>query len=127
MLLPSCIANAGAASIRSTAAAAAADAHGRRITMVTHRVQNRDCTDSGTRDQCSSAERRATARPNMDSTAGVKVVEVSTAIATARIAPVAIERNTGVLMRYSPVSEAITVSPESTTARPDVAIAASAA
>ncbi len=98
-LLPSVIEKAGAASISSTAVAAAADAHGRRITAPTQRVQNRDCADSGRRDQCNSGDRRAAARPNRDSNAGVSVIEVRTATVTARIAPVAIDRSTGVSIR----------------------------
>jgi len=44
-------------------------------------------------------DRFAAALPNVASTAGVRVVEVSTATATARIAPVAIDFSTGVLIR----------------------------
>ena len=99
MLLPSVIENAGAASSSRNVAAASADAQGRRITVPTQRVQNRDWVDSGRRDQCSSGERLAAARPKVASTAGVSVVDVSTATATARIAPVAIDFNTGVLIR----------------------------
>ena len=86
------------ASSRSTVAANA-DSHGRRITKPVHLVQNRDCVVSGRRDQCSSQDRFAAAWPNVASTAGVSVVEVSTATATARIAPVAIDTSTGVLIR----------------------------
>ena len=99
-LLPSVMANAGAASVSSrTAVAPSADSHGRRITQPTQRVQNRDCVVSGRREKCSHDERLAAALPKVASTAGVSVVEVSTATATARIAPVAIEASTGVLIR----------------------------
>ena len=98
-LLPSTIENAGAARISRTAVAARAETHGRRITAPTQRVQNRDWAVSGRRDQCSSRERLAAARPKVASTAGIRVAEVSTATATARIAPVAIDRSTGVLIR----------------------------
>ena len=97
MLLPSTMPNAGAAA-RAEAVADNADTHGRRITVPTQRVQNRDWVDSGRRDQF-SADRRAAARPNSDSSAGIRVAEVSTANATARIAPVAIDRSTGVPIR----------------------------
>ena len=127
MLLPSTIENAGAARASNSAAAASADTHGRRITRPVQRDQNRDWVASGRRDQCRYDDRFAAARPNAASTAGVNVVEVSTAMATARMAPVAIDCSTGVLIRYRPVTEAITVIPDSTTARPEVAIAASAA
>ena len=99
MLLPSSIEKAGAAMISRNVVAATADTHGRRITAPTQRVQNRDLVASGRRDQFSSGDRRAAARPKTDSTDGVRVVEVSTANATARIAPVAIDRNTGVPIR----------------------------
>ena len=99
MLLPSSIENVGAATSSRTAVAVSADAHGRRITMPTQRVQNRDSVDSDRRDHCSSADRRATARPKVPNTAGVNVIEVSTENATATIAPVAIDRSTGVSIR----------------------------
>ncbi len=83
----------------SSADAASADNHGRRITHPVHRVQNRDWVVSGLRDQCRYDDRLAAARPNVASTAGVSVVDVSTATATARIAPVAIDCSTGVLIR----------------------------
>ena len=127
MLLPSVIENAGAASVSSSAAAARADAQGRRITQPVHRVQNLDWVASTRRPQCRYDDRLAARRPKVASTAGVSVVDVSTATATARIAPVAIDCSTGVLIRYSPVTDAMTVNPDSTTAKPDVAIAASAA
>ena len=111
----------------STAEAAAAEIHGRRITHPTQRVQNRDWVLSGWRDQCSSADRLAADRPNVASAAGVRVAAVSIATATARIAPVAIDCRAGVLITYIAVSEATTVIPDSTTASPDVAIAASTA
>ena len=99
MLLPSTIENAGAASANNNADAPSADNHGRRITHPVHRVQNRDCVVSGLRDQCRYDDRLAADRPNVASTAGVSVVDVSTATATARIAPVAIDCSTGVLIR----------------------------
>ena len=99
MLLPSTIENAGAAISNRTSVAAIAESHGLRMTSLTQRVQNRDCVASARRDHCSNGERLATDRPKVASTAGVSVVDVNTAIATARIAPVAIERSTGVLIR----------------------------
>ena len=99
MLLPSTIEKAGAASTSSSAAAPSAAIHGRRITQPVQRVQNRDWVASGLRDQCRYDDRLAAARPNVASTAGVSVVDASTATATARIAPVAIDTSTGVSMR----------------------------
>ncbi len=85
--------------VMSTADATNADAHGRRITQPIQRVQNRDWVVSGRRDQCSAADLFAAARPNVASTAGVIVVEVSIATATARIAPVAIDARAGVWIK----------------------------
>ena len=99
MLLPSTIENAGAAITSRTAVADNADSHGRRMTSPTQRVQNRDWVVSARRDQCSNDERLAAALPKVASTAGISVADVSTATATARIAPVAIDRSTGVLIR----------------------------
>lgn len=93
--MPITIDSAGPAITSSTVAAAAADAQGRRITQPIHWLQNRDWVVSGRRDQCSAADRLAADRPNVASTAGVIVVDVSIATATARIAPVAIDVNAG--------------------------------
>src|SRR4029079_14095690 len=105
MLLPSTIENAGTASVNSRADATSADNHGRRIPQPAHRLQNRDLVASPRRDKCRYADRFAAALPNVASTAGVRVVEVSTATATARIAPVAIDFSTGGLFRWMPVPD----------------------
>ena len=97
--MPSTIEAAGTAMTSNTAEAAAAEIHGRRITDPTQRVQNRDWVVSGRRDQCSSADLLAAARPNVASAAGVRVADVSIATATARIAPVAIDFSAGVLIK----------------------------
>ena len=99
MLFPSTIENAGTANVSSSTDAPSAATHGRRITQPVQRVQNRDCVVSGRRDQCRYDDRLAAAFPNVARTAGVSVVDVSTASATARIAPVAIDTNTGVWIR----------------------------
>ena len=54
---------------------------------------------SGRRDQCSRADLLAADRPNVANAAGVRVVDVSIATATAMIAPVAIDFSAGVLIR----------------------------
>ena len=97
--MPNTIDSAGTAIASSTADAVSADAHGRRITAPIQCVQNRDWVVSGRRDQCSAADRLAADRPNVASTAGVMVVDVSIATATARIAPVAIDASAGVSIR----------------------------
>ena len=98
-LLPNTIDSAGTAIASSTADAVSADAHGRRITPPIQCVQNRDCVVSGRRDKCNAADRLAADRPNVASTAGVMVVAVSIATATARIAPVAMDASAGVSIR----------------------------
>ncbi len=99
MLFDSVIASVGAASVSSTSEAPSADAQGRRITQAIQRVQNGDWVDSGRRDQCRNRDRLAAARPNVANTAGMSVIDVSTATATVRTAPVAIDRKTGVSIR----------------------------
>src|ERR1044071_3611348 len=79
MLLPRTIENAGAASTSNSADAPSAAIQGRRITQPVQRVQNRDCVVSGRRDQCRYDERLAAALPKVARTAGVSVVDVSTA------------------------------------------------
>ncbi len=98
MLFPSTIENAGAASASRNAVAASAESHGRFITERTQRVQNRDSVVSKRRDHRSSDERLAAERPKVAKHRRCQVVDVSTATATARIAPVAIDDSTGVLM-----------------------------
>src|SRR4051794_7618789 len=98
MLLGRGIDSMGTGSASSSTEAPSADSQGLRITMVIQRLQNGDCDDSGRRDQCSSRDRLAAARPNVASTAGINVVDVSTATATVTTAPVAIDCSTGVLM-----------------------------
>src|SRR6201997_2620639 len=100
MLLDRVIDSAGAARVSSSTAAPSADAHGLRITQPIQRLQNGDWVDSGRRDQCSIRDRLAAVRPNIANTAGTSVTDVSTATATVSTAPVAIDRNTGVLIRY---------------------------
>jgi hypothetical protein len=97
--LPNTIDSAGTAIASRTADAVSADAHGRRITPPIQCVQKRDCVVSGRRDKCNAADLLAADRPNVASTAGVMVVAVSIATATARIAPVAMDASAGVSIR----------------------------
>ena len=57
---------------------------------------------------------------------GSSVARASIATATTRIAPIAIERSAVVSMRNSPASDAMTVRPLKSTARPEVASAVAA-
>ena len=68
-----------------------------------------------------------TRSPSFDRTAGSTVSDPTIAIATTRIVPVANERKVGAPARYMPPMAIITVKPETSTARPDVAAAASSA
>src|SRR6202022_4157129 len=99
MLFDSVIASAGAASVSSSSDAPSADTQGLRITQAIQRVQNGDWVHSGRRDQCSNRDRLAAARPNVANIAGMSVIDGSTATATVRTAPAAIDRKTGVLIR----------------------------
>ena len=65
--------------------------------------------------------------PSTAISAGSSVTAANTAIATTTIAPTAIERTTVASIRNSPASATITVTPEKTTAMPEVRIAASRA
>jgi hypothetical protein len=69
----------------------------------------------------------STLSPSFDSSAGSTVSDPSTATATTTIVPSANELNVGSPVRNIPAIAIITVSPEMSTARPDVAAAASTA
>ena len=71
--------------------------------------------------------RPSTRAPTFDSTAGSTVSEPSIATATTTIVPVANDVNVAAPARYIPAIAIITVIPETSTARPDVAAAASIA
>jgi hypothetical protein len=70
---------------------------------------------------------RSTRGPSLDSSAGSTVTDAISATPTTRIEPVAIAVNVGTPATYMPPMAIITVSPEMSTARPDVAAAASRA
>ena len=66
----------------------------------------------------------STRSPSHDRIAGSTVSEPTSATATTRMVPVANDWNVGVPARYIPAMAIITVKPETSTARPDVAAAA---
>ena len=66
----------------------------------------------------------STRSPSFDSTAGSTVNEPSTAIATTMIVPVANDMKVALPVTYMPAIAMITVTPETSTARPDVDAAA---
>ena len=69
----------------------------------------------------------STLSPSFDSTAGRTVTEPSMATATTSIVPTANEAKTALPARNMPAMAIITVTPETSTARPDVAAANSSA
>ena len=69
----------------------------------------------------------STRSPSHASIAGSTVSDPMTAIATTMIVPVANDSNVGAPARYIPAIAIITVRPETSTARPDVAAAAASA
>ena len=70
---------------------------------------------------------RSTRSPSFDMTAGRTVSDPTIATATTVIVPVANDVNVGAPARYMPAMAVITVNPDTSTARPDVAAAASRA
>ena len=69
----------------------------------------------------------STLSPHIDSSAGSTVSDPSIATATTAIVPVANEVNVAAPPKYMPAIAIMTVTPEMSTARPDVAAAASIA
>ena len=69
----------------------------------------------------------STLSPHIDSSAGSTVSDPSIATATTMIVPVANEMNVAAPPRYMPAMAIMTVMPEISTARPEVAAAASIA
>ena len=118
--------NTGMASTTSTAPAAIADTSGRLSTRsISHdHTRGSPVRFSGFR---KGTRPLFTRSPSLDRTAGRTVSEPSIAIATTMIVPVANDTNVAAPPRYMPAIAAITVMPETRTARPDVAAAASSA
>ena len=116
----------GTASTTSTAPAAITEVSGRASTRLrTHdHTRGSPVRRSGLRNGIRPLLTRS---PSFESTAGSTVSEPSTAIATTRIVPVANEMNVGAPPKYMPAIAAITVKPDTSTARPEVAAAASSA
>ena len=122
-----CIPSAGIASATRTPALSSADSAGRRSTRSTIRDQ---IPFAGSLDfgRVSSGSRPFSTRsPSADRTAGSTVSDPSTETATTRMVPVASDEKVGEPPRYMPPIAIITVTPETSTARPDVAAAASIA
>ena len=118
--------NKGVASTTSTAPAATIATSGRRSTRSSTHPQaraspvRRSGAKNGTRPLF-------TLSPSFDRIAGSTVSEPITAIATTRMVPVANDMKVAAPPKYMPAIAAITVIPDTSTARPEVAEAASRA
>ena len=118
--------NTGMASTTSTPVAAIADTSGRLSTRSSSHDHTRGSPVrfSGLR---KGTRPLFTRSPSIESSAGRTVSEPVTAIATTMIVPVANEMNVAAPPRYMPAIAAMTVMPDTSTARPEVAAAASSA
>ena len=101
---------------------------GARMTRAGDAVQKRDCARRAAPAADAAGSRPFSTRsPSQDSIAGSTVSEANTAMATTRIAPSANEMNVLSPLMNMPAIATITVTPEISTARPDVAAAVSSA
>ena len=117
----------GIASVASAATARVAESAGRRSTGVSTLLQIRP-SPAGRRSLPSSGIRPFSTRsPSFESTAGRTVSEPIIATATTIIVPIDIEMNVLSPENSIPAIAIITVAPETSTERPEVAAAASSA
>ena len=119
--------SAGSAIATSSPVASTAESSGRRSTRSTMRDQMPIRATRARRRPSPGTRPLSTLSPSTDSTAGSTVSEPIIATATTTMVPVANEVNVGAPARYMPAIAIITVKPETRTARPDVAAAASMA
>ena len=110
----------GAASASSTAAATPPQISGRRTTARASMPQNLDSWATVRRRPRNGIRPRSVHLPSMDKIAGRKVSEPSTATPTTTIVPTATPENTSMPVRNRPARATITVSPDTTMARPEV-------
>ena len=125
--VPISMCRAGIAIATSTAVASTADSSGRRSTRSTMRDQIPILATRSRRRPRPGTRPFSTRSPSTDRTAGSTVSEPSIATATTTIVPVANEVKVAAPAKYIPAIAIITVMPETSTARPDVAAAASMA
>ena len=104
-----------------------ADSAGRRSTRSTIAPQIRPSPSSRRRRPTSGTRPRSTLSPSRESRAGSTVSEPSTATATTRIVASASDAKVESPVRNIPAIATITVSPEMSTERPEVAAAISSA
>ena len=97
------------------------------MTRSTIAPQNRPWPSSRRSRRTSGTRSRSTLSPSLDSKAGSTVSEPSTAIATTAIVAIAIEAKIWSPVRNMPAIAVMTIRPETSTERPDVAAAASTA
>ena len=118
---------AGSARATSTLAARTAESSGRRSTRSRMRDQMPASPTLLLMRPTNGTRPFSTRSPSLDSTAGSTVSDPITATATTMIVPVAKEAKLEIPPRYIPAIATITVKPEISTARPEVAAAASIA
>ena len=122
-----CMLNAGIARATRKPPATISDTSGRRMTRSITAPQTRDSRPARLRLPMKGTRPFSTRSPSFESTAGRTVSEPITATATTRIVPMAKPSNVAEPPKYMPAIAAITVKPEISTARPDVAAAACSA
>ena len=113
----------GAASGSSTASEAMSEIQGCRVTQPAQRAQTLSSWRSRSGPRLHGSRRASMRRPTSESTAGRKVIAVSTATSTASADAYPIAPMIGTLATSSASRAMITVTPANTTAVPDVAIA----
>ena len=118
-----CSESTGAASASSATVASPPSASGLRTTARTTAPHSRDGRAAARRRPRNGIRPRSVPLPSSDSSAGRNVSDPSTATPTTRMVPTATPENTSIPVRNSPASEIITVSPDTTIARPEVAAA----
>ena len=122
-----CMPSAGMARATSTPAARTAETAGRRRTRSRIADHMRDSLRAARRLPRNGMRPLSTRSPSFESRAGSTVSEPIIATPTTRIVPVAIEAKPLSPVKYMPAMAAITVKPDTSTARPEVAAAAASA
>ena len=122
-----CMPSAGMARATSTPAERVAATFGWRSTPLSTTVHMRDSSRLAMRLPRNGMRPLSMRSPSFESMAGSTVSEPSIATPTTTIVPVAIEAKPLSPVKYMPAMAAITVKPETSTARPDVAAAAASA
>ena len=115
-----CKVASGVARASSATAARPPSARGRRVTAVTTARQVRDGLAVACLRPRNGTRARSVALPSSESSAGRKVSEPRTAMATTSMVPMATPSNTWNPVTNSPAMHAITVRPAATMARPEV-------